>query len=96
MVVIVLSPFAVQFFDSYFHTHHHHHHHFQNSEEFVKYHKKCPIAGFEYSFFSTSKIFINNFLVVFVLDFKIDISDGNCCKQLLLPFSLRAPPVLLK
>jgi len=93
LVVILLLPMTIKFFDGLFH----HHDNFQctakNEKHFHKYHKKCPIPSFELSIFSaeedkqTSRK--NNYSVEQIDNYNFIYYISNSKFS----FLLRAPPI---
>ena len=93
LVFIFLIPMTIKLLDGAFHHHEHFHCTAKTEKHFHKYHEKCPIPGFELSFFSVEKFF----QTLQKHDFCVEQSDiynfTPCCNYSEYSFLLRAPPI---
>lgn len=94
LVIIFLLPLTVKLLDGLFH----HHDHFictaKAELHFHKHHHKCPIPGFELSFYSLNKIILEIHKTIYYDRIFINYISGYFNSKLKYSFQLRAPPVL--
>jgi hypothetical protein len=83
---------TIKLFDGLFHRHDHFHCTAKNEKHFHRYHEKCPIPGFEFSFFSIEKHFQNTDKQYFGEEKSEIYSFTPYCNSLSYSFLLRAPP----
>ncbi|MFP4047986.1 MAG: hypothetical protein ACLFT4_09560 [Bacteroidales bacterium] len=93
LVIVLLLPMTIKLFDGLFHHHDHFHCTAKNEKHFHKYHEKCPIPGFELSFFSIEKHFQNKNYQEFGEEQSEAYSFRPCCDNSSYSFLLRAPPI---
>jgi len=93
LAIIFLLPMTVKLFDGLFH----HHDHFictaQLELHFHKHHDKCPIPGFELSFYSLTRIIFETHKAIFCDTLFLSYISGHFSNKFEYSFLLRAPPV---
>ena len=93
LVIIFLIPMTVKLLDGLFH----HHDHFictaTHERHFHEHHHKCPIPGFELSFYSLNKIIAETGKTFYCDRIFINYISGYFNSKLKYSFLLRAPPL---
>jgi len=94
LVIIFLMPMTVKLLDSQFH----HHDHFictaKHELHFHEHHNKCPVPGFEFSFYLLNKIVPETNKTYYYDRILIKCLSGNFNSKLKYSFLLRAPPLI--
>lgn len=93
LVLIFLTPMTIKLLDGLFHHHEHFHCTVKNEKHFYKYHEKCPIPGFELSFFSKEERLQTTQKNDFCSEINYIYKFIYCCTSSKYSFLLRAPPI---
>jgi hypothetical protein len=95
LAVVFLTPLVIKFLDGRFH--HHERIVYDSGKEchFHEYHKKCPVPGFEFSFYALYKNSVETKKQCFLQKVTINYVSTHFSDQSKYSFLLRAPPVYI-
>lgn len=95
LVVVFLTPLVIKFLDGRYHHHERIVYDTEKEDHFHKYHKKCPVPGFEFSFFAVYKNRVEIKKQYYLQKVTISYVSVNFPDQSKYSFLLRAPPVYI-